>query len=138
MISERGSVLALVPATVLVVVILAAIAVDSAYVFLAQRALAAEVAGAANDIAGLAVDDVAFYSEGSLALSSAEAETYVARRFGRTPEPLAEVTATVTVSGPSVTVSAVGRVRRIFGAAIPGLGREVEVSARTTATARVA
>lgn len=133
---DRGSVLALVPATVLVLVMLSAIAVDSAYVFLAQRTLAAEVASAANDIAGLALNDDAFYRDGTVSLSEDAAAAHVADRFRRPPEPLMDVSATVTVSGDTVTVRATGRVRRIFSPAIPGMAVNAEVRAVTSSGAR--
>src|SRR2546430_10938029 len=61
--SERGSVIMLVPAAVLVLVILAAIAVDSAIVMLASRDVNNRAAAASNDIASIAIDDDAFRSE---------------------------------------------------------------------------
>ena len=52
----------LVPAGVLVLVILGAIAVDSAIAFLAQRELTGAAAAAANDAAAAAISDQTFYS----------------------------------------------------------------------------
>ncbi len=53
---ERGSTLVLVPAAVLVLLILAALAIDSAVTFLGQRQLASVCFDAANDAATLAID----------------------------------------------------------------------------------
>ena len=53
--------LLLFPAAVLIVLVLAAITVDSSIAFLAQRELANATAAAANDAASRAVDSQAFY-----------------------------------------------------------------------------
>lgn len=53
---ERGSVLMLVPAAVVVVLLLGAIAVDSAIVYLEQRRAYNAAADAANDAAGAGLD----------------------------------------------------------------------------------
>lgn len=58
--SERGSVLMLMPAAVLVVVILGGIAVDSAVVFTAQRELVSATQAAANDAVAYGIDENAF------------------------------------------------------------------------------
>ena len=60
---QRGSVLLLFPAAVLIVLVLSAITVDSSIAFLAQRELANATAAAANDAASRAVDGQAFYRE---------------------------------------------------------------------------
>ena len=57
---ERGSVLMLMPAAVLVLVVLGAIAVDSAVVFMAQRDLVSGAQAAANDAAAYGIDEAAF------------------------------------------------------------------------------
>ena len=53
---EAGSTLLLVPSAVLVVFLLAALAIDGAATFLAQRELADACAGAVNDAAAAALD----------------------------------------------------------------------------------
>ncbi|HEX9531019.1 MAG TPA: hypothetical protein VF954_07765, partial [Acidimicrobiales bacterium] len=74
---DRGSVLLLVPAAVLVLVILGAIAVDSAVVFLGQRELANGADAAAND-AATAFSDPAFYrAGGTTAIDSRQATAVV-------------------------------------------------------------
>lgn len=61
---ESGSALLLVPAGILVMLILGAIVVDTAVVFLAEREAAAAASAAANDIATLAVDEGVLRTEG--------------------------------------------------------------------------
>jgi uncharacterized membrane protein len=134
---QRGSVLMLVPAAVLVLVILGAVAVDFAIVFLAQRDLANRAAAAANDIAGFAVSDQRFYDEGAVALGQEEATRYVraslepARRTGR----LESVAGGAEVDGRDVAVWAEGEVRYLFAPAIPGVRHTATVRATSRATA---
>lgn len=54
--AERASVLMLMPAAVLIMIVLGALAVDRAIVFGAQRELVSTAQSAANDAAGLGVD----------------------------------------------------------------------------------
>lgn len=136
---DRGSVLMLVPAAVLVLLVLGAICVDSAVVFLAQRDLANRTAATANDIAGFAVSDVAFYDrEGAIALDGERAEAFVRLAFpsDRPPAGFESWTADVRVAGDAVTVVAEAHVRSIFAKAIPGAAGTTTVRARTTAVSR--
>ena len=70
---DRGSVLLLFPAGVLVVLLLGAIAVDASIAFLGQREIANAVAAAANDAATASLSDAAFYGSGDIALDQARA-----------------------------------------------------------------
>lgn len=132
---EDGSVLILVPTLVLVLVVLAAIAVDSAVVFLGQRQLGDAAAAAANDTAS-ALSDSAFYRAGSVSL-----DPTVARRVADA-SLAAQDHSSVTIDGPvdvkvdgrQVCVSLTGRVNAIFGRAIPGIPHATTVRARATAT----
>jgi hypothetical protein len=133
---ERGSVLLLVPAGLLVLIVLGGIAVDSAAVLLAQRELASTVAAAANDAAGAAVADPAFYGGGDVQLDAARArEVATASLHARRPrgveidEPLE-----ITVQGRQVCVSATASVRRIFAPAVPGASRSARLHATASAT----
>lgn len=139
---ERGSVLMLMPAAVLILVILGAIAVDSAVVFLAERELANATAAAANDAAAAAVSDAAFYGSGEVVIDENEARHVAADALRlRLPEggPVGAISLSgdpeVLVSGRHVCVTARATVRHIFARAIPGVAREAHVSARSTATA---
>jgi len=136
--SERGSVLMLVPAAVLVLLVLGAIAVDSAVVFLAQRDLTNRTAAAANDIAGAATSDASFYGEGRVAVDAGVARRYIAAAFAPSLRPDGYVSWTPelrVLSDRTVEVSATAEVRYVFASAIPGARHTATVSARSVATA---
>jgi hypothetical protein len=128
----------LVPAGILVLLVLGAIAVDSAVVFLAQRDLANRTAAAANDIAAAAVNDAAFYEQGgTIELRSAPAEAFTRLAFSpdRRPHGFDGWSADVDTNGRSVTVHATAEVRLVFAPAVPGVDRTTTVEARSTAVA---
>jgi hypothetical protein len=131
--TEEGSTLALLPAAVLVLLLLAAIAVDSAAAYLGQRRVADLAAGLANDaIAGLSEE--AFYAAGEVAVSP----TRAARRQRDVLSLVAEdpafraVRCDLDVDGRQATVTCEARVEPIFGRALRRDGTPV----RATATAR--
>lgn len=129
----------LVPAAVLVLLMLGAIVVDSAVVFLAQRDLVDRTAGVANDIAGFASSERSFYEEGVVELSVAEASRYTALAFpaGDPPDGYASWRATATLDGPrTVRVDAVAQVTYVFAKALPGFPETATVKAASIATAR--
>ena len=138
--SERGSALLLMPAGVLVVLILGALAVDSAVLFLGERELADLTAAAANDAATAALDAESFYDCGSLQLDEMRAREVVRAVVGARSSDAVEVSGvSVAVSNdvarPEVTVAAQGTVQLVFTPAIPGAARTRVVSARSTAAA---
>ncbi|MGI8794012.1 MAG: hypothetical protein ACR2H3_12715 [Acidimicrobiales bacterium] len=134
--SDRGSALMLMPAAVLILLVLGALAVDSAIVWSAQRELANRAAAAANDIAATAVDDEAFYQRGEVKLDEAVARR-VADAITVADGGLRSVIVDdVTVSGREVRVALRGTVRRLFGPAVGQRGRERTVYASATAVAR--
>lgn len=135
---EAGSVLMLVPAGILVLLVLAAIAVDSSVAFLAQRDLANRVAAVAGDIANVAADDEALYAdvpEVVLRPEVAGAVTALAFDPSQPPRGYERWSARAVVEGREVTVAAEAEVRRIFAPAIPGVDPTVTVRARSTAVA---
>ena len=137
--TDVGSVLMLVPAGILVLFILGAIAVDSAVVFLAERDLSNRTAAVANDVAGFAASDDAFYRNGQVELAQPAARAYIAAAFAPSRLPAGYDTwqGAVRFVGPrTVEVSATAEVRRIFGRSIPGVSPTVTVDARSTATAQ--
>lgn len=85
---QRGSVLLLVPAGVLVLIILGAISVDFAIAFSRQRELSSLAAAVANDAATAALSDERFYrgsatdAEGPAGGSDLEIDPVAARRLG--------------------------------------------------------
>ena len=135
---ESGSVLMLVPSGILVLLVLGAIAVDSAVVFLAQRDLANRTAAAANDLASGAVDDVSFYQGGGtieLRQDRATAFTSLVFSAARRPAGYESLSGSATTTGRTVRVEATARVRYVFAAAVPGAPRSTTVRAQSTAVA---
>jgi hypothetical protein len=131
---QRGSVLMLVPAAVLVLLVLASICVDSAIALLGSRQLDAMTAAAANDIASTTVDDTAFYRhQGSIELRQADADRVVALAFDRAPTGFESMRAEATVTGRQVVVRAEASVRLLFARAIPGVRHTTTVRAATRA-----
>jgi uncharacterized membrane protein len=128
--------LILVPTLVLVLVVLAAIAVDSAVVFLGQRQLGDAAAAAAKDAAS-ALSDPSFYRAGSVSLDPtvarrvADASVAAQDRSGVSIDGPVDV----QVAGRQVCVSLTGHVEAIFGRAIPGVPHATTVRARATASA---
>ena len=132
----RGSVVMLVPAGVLALLVLAAIAVDGAVVFLAQREVASAAAAAAND-AATAVDESAFYgATGDVVIDAARAagvaQAAVAARSIRGVR--IDGAARVVVDGRRVCVEVAGHAPLVVGRALTGHAG-VAVSSRATATA---
>jgi Flp pilus assembly protein TadG len=133
---ERGSALTLVPAGVLVLIVLGAVALDLSIAFLGERELANATAAAANDAAS-ALDEDALRAGDQLVLDPRRADI-VARRSlaarGRTPVDVDRVA--VDVDGVRVTVRASGTVTYVFAKAVPGAPRRARVEAVSTAELR--
>ena len=136
---ERGSVLLLVPAGVLVVVVLGAVAVDAAIAFLGERDLASLAAAAANDAATAAVDVDRLRATGEFRLDEGLAEEVVRATLAASSRavdlgtPVVEVT---TVGGePAVRVELTGTVDYVFAPALPGGPEGTTVSAAAVAVA---
>ena len=137
---QRGSVLMLMPAAVLVFLVLGAIAVDFAVVFLAEREVANAAASAANDAAAQAVDRDAFYATATLRLDGTVAAGVAARSVGAAwlDDHLERIVTTtgVAAGGPEVTVTVRARVRYLFASAVPGGPEGADVAATAVATAQ--
>lgn len=137
--SQRGSVLMLVPAGVLVLVILGAIAVDSAIAFLGQRQLADAATAAANDAAAAAVASEVFYRPGPA--RPAAVDDALARRVvdqalaAQGIRGVEDVTADVRTVGTLVCVTLTGHVPYLFAKAVPGAARGTTVTGRGVASA---
>ena len=135
---ERGSVLALVPAAVLVLVVLGALTVDAAVAFLGQRELADAAAAAANDAAGAAVSDAAYYTgaAGTLSLDATRAGEVARRAVAASGlRGVAVEDVAVDVRGPVVCVRVSGRVPYLFARALPFAAHEARVTGRAGAAA---
>lgn len=131
----------LMPAAVLVLLVLAAIAVDTAIAFLGERELSDITAAAANDAAVGALREEAFYRCGELSIDPeravAIARTVTSTR-GSDAVTVTSLTAQVAAAGavPTVEVRAAGTVRLIFSPALPGARQVRSVSASSVAEAR--
>ena len=135
---QRGSVLLLVPAGVLVLVILGALAVDAALAFLGQRALTHAAAAAANDVAAAAVSDAAFYRDGRVELDRSAATRVASEALShRGWRGVEVIERSVEVAGDQVCVRVTGRVRYLFSPVVPGVDRSAVVHGRAVATAVV-
>lgn len=139
---QRGSALLLFPAGLLIVLALAAMAVDSSIAFLGERELGAAVAAAANDAATEAISDEAFYGRGALELDPSEVERVAEARVrasvdsGRHPglAVRADVVRSSDGCSWSLRVEASARVRDLFARALPGGPDEAEVDAVATSS----
>jgi len=136
---ERGSVLLLVPAGVLVVLVLGSIAVDFAIAFLGEREVAALASAAANDAVTAAVDEAHLRETGELRLDPDRAVAVVEATLAASStevdldRPVVEVT---TIDGdPAVRVRLTGRIDYVFAPALPGGPDGTDVSAVAVAVA---
>lgn len=121
---DVGSVLALAPAGFLVLILLAALAVDSAVAYLGQQQLHDALSAAVNDAVTAGLDNAAFYRSGSLSLDPASvAQTVCASVEAQADSGLHDVSLAVAISGSSVRLIGTATVDAVFGRAIPGFGR---------------
>jgi hypothetical protein len=136
---DRGSVLALLPAAVVIVIVLGAIAVDGTLAFLAERQVANLAASVANDAAtqGLAVER--FYEDGTLVLDEAlvravAADASVAAASSLSHLDDVEISIEV-IDVDTVQVSVSARIRTLFSRALPASieWRSVGATARAVA-----
>ena len=133
---DRGSVLMLMPAGVLVVLLLGAMAFDLSAVFLRQRQASALAVDVANDLATAALDEAAFRADGEYRLDPARA-TELGLAFidaSDLRDQVAEVEVTV-VGADAVEVRVVLNVEYVFAKAIPGTSDGTTVEASATAEA---
>lgn len=128
-------------------VALAAITVDSAIAFMAQRQLTNATAAAANDAATGALSDRAFYEGDRIELSPAAVESVAVDRVFQLVDPARHhgLSVTAEASPPvgvgcswTVRVSASSRIDELFGKAMPGSSGQVAVHAQSTASPRQA
>lgn len=133
---ERASVLMLMPAGVLVVLLLGAIAFDLSLVFLRQRQASSVAVDVANDVATAALDEEAFRADGRYQLDPDRAA-----ELGRTLVAASDLGAEVrdvevSIIGPdAVEVTIVVAVDYVFAKAIPGASDGTSVTASATAVA---
>ena len=127
----------LMPAAVLVVLLLGAIALDQSAVYLAQRELTDLAASAANDATTYGLDPGALRT-GTTHLDRARVERAVARTLevhdlrGLLPE---RTTVDVDPDTREVTVHLARHVEHLFAKSIPGANRGVDVTTQASAVA---
>ena len=134
---ERGSVLALLPAAVLVFIVLGSLAVDASLAFLGERAVANLASAVANDAATQGIDVVHYYGTSEIVLDPARVQD-VAEAALRTSglDHLDDLTIETEVIGAdTVLVRVRARVRSQFSRVLPGglESREVAASAEAVA-----
>lgn len=134
---QTGSVLALMPAAVLVFIVLGSLAVDSAVAYLGEREVSNLAASVANDAATEGIDLPRFYASGEVVLDpvrvQAVAEQALSANAGRHLQGLTIETDVVGVDRVLVRVRA--RVRSLFARALPNGYEDREVGATAEATA---
>lgn len=126
----------LMPAGVLVVLLLGAIAFDLSLVFLRQRQASSVAVDVANDLASTAFDEQVFRASGTFELDPVRADD-LARSYVAGSD-LAQDVVRVDVAvlgGDSVAVTLTVRVDYVFAKAIPGAADGTTVTARATAVA---
>lgn len=125
----------LVPAGFLVLVLLAALAVDSAAAYLAQRQLDDALTAAANDAAGGAVANNSFYRSGQVAIDPHQAATVVCQTIAAQGDgTLHDIRLSIAVDGPVIALEGQATITAVFGGLIPGLGtRSVQAEAEAVA-----
>lgn len=138
---ERGSVLMLMPAAVMIVIVLGSIAVDFAIAFLGEREALSLASAAANDAATAGLDQERFRETGEFALDPDRVRRVVDATLAASSSELDDVTVEVgflIVDGTeAVRVVVRGTVEYVFAKAIPGAPDRIEVEASATAVARV-
>lgn len=136
--TTRGSVLLLVPAGILVVLVLAALAVDLTHVHLARRTLHAAAAAAAGDAATAALDEAHFRASGEYRLDPVRAQQVVVATLDAHDEEIIDGAGVVVDVAPTqVTVRLEATVRYLFAPPVPGSPSRATVSASATARAAV-
>jgi hypothetical protein len=126
----------LMPAGVLVVLLLGAIAFDLSLVFLRQRQASALAVDVANDLATAALDEAAFRSDGTYRLDPDRADELGGSFVGASDlrDDIAAVEVTV-IGSDAVAVRIVMNVDYVFARAIPGASDGTTVAASATAVA---
>ena len=126
----------LVPAGLLIMLMLGAIAFDLSLVYLRQRQAASTAVDVANDLATLALDTAHLRATGDYRLDGGRA-AQLAEELARSGDVgAAVVDVQVNVLGPeTIEVVVTLRADYVFAKAIPGAADGTEVRARATALA---
>lgn len=113
--TERGSALMLMPAAVLIVIVLGALAIDRAVIFGAQRDLVATAQAAADDGAGAV--DLGVLRGGAVELDEAQVDRVVAAAAARSDGVVASGW---EIQGDTLVVRLERRVELVFTGGVPG------------------
>jgi len=126
----------LMPAGVLIVLLLGAIAFDLSVVFLRQRQASALAVDVANDLATAALDEAAFRADGTYRLDPGQAEA-LGDDLVRASDVWEDVAAfeVAVVGTDAIEVRVVMDVDYVFARAIPGASDGTTVEASATAVA---
>jgi hypothetical protein len=123
----------LVPAGFLVLIILGALAVDSAATYLGQQQLHDALEAAANDAVTAGLSNGAFYANGAILIDPAAAGRTVCQDIAsQSDQDLSSVRVWMAVDGATLRLEATATIDAVFGQAIPGFGRR-QVRAEATA-----
>ena len=135
---DAGNTLALFPAAVMVMFVLASIAIDAALTFSAQRALADIASAAAND-AATAVDESVYFDSDDphFAIDRAQANARVQETLARRTDTdeLSAACEVAEIDGATVTVACSGTVRQLVSPARFLGVTDRDIAARATARA---
>lgn len=131
---QRGSAMMLMPAAVLIVVLLAAISVDRAVVFGAQRELVTAAQVAADNGASLGVDIDHLRSKGQLKPDPTAIERAISLAAVSFP---ADTTMTWHLEGDVVVVELTREVNLVFAGGVPGASTTEKIRARASAELRL-
>lgn len=132
---QRGSSLLLVPAGVLILVVLGALAVDLSNVHLSQRELVAAAQAAVGDAAAASLHEATFYHRGEAVVAADAARAEVVAALAASDLDIALDSFGLSPDG-EVVIRVSARVDTIFARAVPG-GPDVVV-VRATARAALA
>jgi Flp pilus assembly protein TadG len=136
--AERGTVLMLMPAAVLVLVVLASIAVDFSLQGMRARSLHNAAAGAANDAATAALSQQGL-REGDTWVDVEAAQRVAAQSLAARGVDLAALPiVTISPDGREVTVQLQATYDYVFAPAIPGAPDTFTVDATATARSLIA
>jgi len=136
--TESASALMLVPAGVLILLILGAIAVDSSLAFMAQRELHNAAIGAVNDAVTVSIGDEALQRGTEARPNGQRASALVhdrldGLRIGRMTVLAGDVQVVTDEEAKTVTVRVEGDMPYLFAPAVPGSRRSAHVVAQTAA-----
>ncbi|HVX19397.1 MAG TPA: hypothetical protein VHA73_15330 [Acidimicrobiales bacterium] len=133
---DAGTVLLLMPAAVLIVIILGAIAVDAAVAFTAQRNLVAAAGDASNDASEVGLDRGALLGQGEVRLDRRSVAATILRVLHRDGIDDATVEdVAITTDGRSASVRLRRTVRLVFAPIVPGVSHTATVRATVRVTA---